>query len=69
VELQIRHTTPDICCTQLYSLTMTKKPYSVTSCFYWRPCSCNMLLYMSPQFAKSATNKLTTGDSCDGGVC
>ena len=47
VELTIRHTTPDIRCTQLYSLTMTTEAtfsqLPTTYCFHCQPCSCNML--------------------------
>jgi len=42
VELTIRHTTPDISCTQLYSLTMTTKAtfcqLPTTYCFHCQPC-------------------------------
>jgi len=52
VELTIRHTTPDIRCTQLYSLTMTTKAafshLPTRYCFHCRPCTCNALcLYVS----------------------
>ena len=62
VELTIRHTTPDIRCTQLYSLTMTTKAtfchLPTTYCFHCQPCTCNTLrLHKPTQFAKSATNK------------
>jgi len=61
VELTIRHTTPDIHCTQPYSLTMTTKAtfcqLPTTCCFHCQPCTCNTLrLYKSPQFAEAATN-------------
>jgi len=50
----IRHTTPDIRPTQLYSLyTMIRKAtfsqLPTTYCFHCQPCTCNTLrLYKSP---------------------
>jgi len=45
LELKVRHTTPDIRCTELYSLTMTTKAtfsqLPTTYCFHCQPCSCN----------------------------
>ena len=61
MELTIRHTTPDIRCTQLYSLTMTIKAtfcqLTTTYCFHCQPCSCNTLRLH--QFAKAAIEVAT----------
>jgi len=66
VELTIRHTTPDVRCTQLYSLTMTAKSIfcqlPTMFCFHCQPC-----ISLSSSL-KLRQTKYTTGDSCNGGI-
>jgi len=53
----MRHTTSDIRCTELYSMTMTTKAtfcqLPTTYCF---PCIATLRLCKSLQFTKAATN-------------
>jgi len=75
VKLTVRHTTPDIRCTQLSSLTMTTKAtfcqLPTTNCFHCQPCSCDRLRYAYISFLSSLKlwqTKHITVDSCDGGI-
>ena len=73
MELTIRHTTPDIRCTQLYSLTMTTK---ATFCQLPTPYCFTASLAVATRYAyisllsslKLRQTKRTTGDSCDSGI-